>query len=116
MGDSNPAATFSYVAKELGRKNIAFICTREARREDSLAPKLKEAFGGTYIGNEAFEAESAQAEIKAGHADAVAFGKAFIANPDLPKRFRKGSKLNRVNVSTIYTTGAEGYTDYPALP
>jgi 2,4-dienoyl-CoA reductase-like NADH-dependent reductase (Old Yellow Enzyme family) len=116
MGDSNPAATFSYVAKELGRKSIAFICTREARRADSLAPTLKKAFGGTYIGNEAFEAESARAEIDAGHADAVAFGKAFIANPDLPKRFRNGSKLNQVNVSTIYSTGAEGYTDYPALP
>jgi 2,4-dienoyl-CoA reductase-like NADH-dependent reductase (Old Yellow Enzyme family) len=116
MGDSNPAATFCYVAKELGKKRLAFICTREAQRDDSLAPKLKEAFGGIYIANEAYEAESARAEIAAERADAVAFGKAFIANPDLPKRFRTGATLNSVNVSTIYATGAEGYTDYPTLP
>jgi 2,4-dienoyl-CoA reductase-like NADH-dependent reductase (Old Yellow Enzyme family) len=115
MGDSNPAETFCYVAKELGKKRVAFICTREARRDDSIAPKLKQAFGGTLIANEEYEAESARAEIEAGHADAVAFGKAFIANPDLPKRFHKGARLNRVNMSTIYATGAEGYTDYPAL-
>ncbi len=113
MGDSNPAATFGYVARELGRRGIAFICAREARREDSLGPELKRLFGGVYIVNEGFTKESAEAAILSGDADAVAFGKLAIANPDLVRRFELGVTLNEPDPDTFYTDGGHGYTDYP---
>jgi 2,4-dienoyl-CoA reductase-like NADH-dependent reductase (Old Yellow Enzyme family) len=115
MGDSDPAATFGYVARELGRRKIAFICAREHLGPDSLGPQLKAAFGGVYVANEGFTGESAQAALDAGWADAVAFGKAFIANPDLPERLRDGAPLNPPNPETFYAPGAEGYVDYPVL-
>jgi N-ethylmaleimide reductase len=61
------------------------------------------------------EPESADAAIAAGEADLVAFGKMFLANPDLPKRFETGAELNEWNMDTFYTPGPEGYIDYPAL-
>lgn len=115
MGDSNPAATFGYVARQLGRRKIAFICAREATREDSLGPELKRAFGGVYIVNEGFTKESAEAAIRSGDADAVAFGKLAIANPDLVRRFEFGAPLNEPDPDTFYSDGPHGYTDYPYL-
>jgi 2,4-dienoyl-CoA reductase-like NADH-dependent reductase (Old Yellow Enzyme family) len=115
MGDSDPAATFGYVARELGKRKIAFICAREHVAPDSLGPMLKKEFGGVYIANEGFDAQSAQAALDAGWADAVAFGKAFLANPDLPQRLRTGAALNPVDFATVYAADATGYTDYPAL-
>jgi 2,4-dienoyl-CoA reductase-like NADH-dependent reductase (Old Yellow Enzyme family) len=115
VSDSNPAATFGYVAEQLGNRGLAFICAREAQKPDSLGPQLKKAFGGTYIANEGFTQESAEKIIAAGDADAVAFGKLFIANPDLPKRFALSAKLNEWDSNTFYVPGAKGYTDYPAL-
>lgn len=115
MGDSNPAATFGYVARELGRRKLAFICARERVGPDSIGPKLKAAFGGVYIANEGFTHESAQQALDAGRADAVAFGKLFIANPDLPARFLSDAPLNAPVTDTFYRGGASGYTDYPTL-
>ncbi|MGS1011206.1 alkene reductase [Achromobacter anxifer] len=115
MGDSNPAATFGYVARELGKRGIAFLCVREYEAADSLGPMLKAEFGGTYIANEGFGRESAEAAIAAGRADAVAFGVQYIANPDLARRFELKAPLNRPNPATFYAPGAGGYTDYPAL-
>ncbi|MET0266667.1 MAG: alkene reductase [Duganella sp.] len=115
MGDSTPAATFGYVARELGRRKIAFICAREAVGEDSLGPLLKKEFGGVYIANEKLDKHSAQQLLDAGTADAVAFGKDFIANPDLPRRLKEDAPLNKWNAATFYGQTGEGYTDYPAL-
>ncbi len=115
MGDSNLAATFGYVAKALDERGIAFIFAREHQAADSLGPALREAFGGAYIANEGFTGESAQAALDAGIADAVAFGKAFIANPDLPLRLRTKAPLNDLVPETIYSPDGRGYTDYPAL-
>lgn len=115
MGDSNPAATFGYVARELGKRRIAFICSREFEAPDSLGPQLKAAFGGVYIANEKFTFDSAQKALDAGWADAVAFGKLSIANPDLPQRFRANRYNEPQPMPTFYGGGAEGYTDYPAL-
>src|SRR5258708_1993514 len=78
MGDPNPAQTFGYVARELGRRRIAFLCVRESVGADRLGPKLKRAFGGAYIANEQFSRDSAEQVVSAGEADAVAFGKLFI--------------------------------------
>jgi 2,4-dienoyl-CoA reductase-like NADH-dependent reductase (Old Yellow Enzyme family) len=114
MGDSNRAATFGHVARELGRRGIAFLCAREYAGPDSLGPQLKAAFGGVYIANERFTRDSAQQALDAGNADAVAFGKLFIANPDLPARFLAAAPLNTPRADTFYGGGASGYTDYPA--
>ncbi len=119
MGDSDPLATFTYVAQALGQRNIAFICTREAVGDDSISPALKQAFGGFFIANEKFTGESAQQALDAGQADAVAFGQAFIANPDLPARLQNHSPLNPPDFNTFYPIGlddpAVGYTDYPSM-
>jgi 2,4-dienoyl-CoA reductase-like NADH-dependent reductase (Old Yellow Enzyme family) len=115
MGDSDRSATFGYVATEMGRRKIAFIVAREKVAEDSLGPQLKAAFGGVYVANEGFTGASAEAALDEGRADAVAFGKAFIANPDLPQRLRAGASLNDPVFATFYGRTAEGYTDYPAL-
>ncbi len=115
MADSDPLATFSYVATELGRRKIAFICAREALGDDRIGPKLKEAFGGVYVANEGFTFDTGNAVIAAGEADAVAFGVPFIANPDLPERFRLGAPLNEADPPTFYASGPKGYTDYSPI-
>jgi 2,4-dienoyl-CoA reductase-like NADH-dependent reductase (Old Yellow Enzyme family) len=115
MHDSNPAATFGYVATELGKRELAFLCAREYYGPDRLGPQLKRLFGGAYIVNEKYTRELADQVIASGEADAVAFGQLFIANPDLPERFSRNAALNVPNPGTFYAAGAEGYTDYPAL-
>ena len=115
MGDGDLPATFGYVARELGKRKIAFICARESLKEPRLGPELKTAFGGVYIANEGFTPESAAATLVAGQADAVAFGKLFIANPDLPRRIALKAPLSNWDSATFYSQGAEGYTSYPKL-
>jgi 2,4-dienoyl-CoA reductase-like NADH-dependent reductase (Old Yellow Enzyme family) len=116
MGDSDPLATFTYVARELGKRKLAFLCTREERRSDSIGPQMKEAFGGALIANEGFDKVKAQKALDDGVADAVAFGKLAIANPDLAARFKTDAPLNPWNSDTFYGSGPQGYTDYPSLP
>jgi 2,4-dienoyl-CoA reductase-like NADH-dependent reductase (Old Yellow Enzyme family) len=115
MGDSTPLETFGYVARELGKRGIAFICARESVGDDRLGPVLKEAFGGVYIANEKLTKDSAEALLARGEADAVAFGQWFIANPDLPERLQRDAPLNPPQPDKFYAGNAEGYTDYPAL-
>ncbi len=115
VSDSNPEATFGYVARELGRRKLAFLMAREYEGPDSLGPMLKREFGGVYVDNEKFTLESANDALARGVADAVGFGKLFIANPDLPRRLQEGAPLNAPRPETFYTHDAEGYTDYPAL-
>ena len=115
MGDSNPLATFGYVAQELGRRRLAFLCARESLGDKRIGPQLKKAFGGSYIVNERFTLETANQVLAAREADAVAFGVPFLANPDLPERFRNNAALNPPDQATFYAPGAKGYTDYPFL-
>jgi 2,4-dienoyl-CoA reductase-like NADH-dependent reductase (Old Yellow Enzyme family) len=115
MGDSSPATTFGYVATELGKRGIAFLCVREYVGASRIGPTLKQAFGGPYIANEKFTQATANQVIGAGEADAVAFGKLFIANPDLPERFAFNAPLNPPREDTFYRGSAQGYTDYPSL-
>ena len=115
MSDSDPKATFGYVARELGKRGIAFICAREGLGDDRLGPYLKQEFGGVYIANESLTKESGEQLVKSGEADAVAFGKWFIANPDLPRRLETDAPLNEARPDRFYHPSSEGYTDYPAL-
>ncbi len=115
MSDVNPHEAFLYLAGRLGELGLAFLCAREYYGDDRLGPQLKRAFGGIYIANEKYTQAQAEAAIEAGECDAVAFGKLFISNPDLPKRFATGAQLNDPVPETFYTHGVEGYTDYPSL-
>jgi len=115
ISDSNHAATFTYAARELGKRKIAFIVAREHTGPDALGPSLKRAFGGVYVANEALDQATGQALLDQGNADAIAYGKLFIANPDLPLRFATGAPLNKPEPSTFYAPGPHGYVDYPAL-
>lgn len=115
MADANRAETFTYVARELGKRGIAFICAREKEADDSLSPSLKEAFGGVFIANERFTKDQANVWLAEGKADAVAFGIPFIANPDLPARLAQDAELNAPHPETFYGKGPVGYLDYPTL-
>ncbi|HBT33718.1 MAG TPA: alkene reductase [Pusillimonas sp.] len=115
MGDDDPQALFSYVAQALGEQGLAFLCVRESEGPDSLLPRIKALFGGPVIANENFNFESAEKMVSSGQAEAVAFGRSFIANPDLVERFRRHAPLNEPIAQTFYGDGACGYTDYPAL-
>lgn len=112
IGDSHPAETFGYVARELGKRKIAFLFVRESFGENRIGPQLKAAFGGPYIANEKFTKATAGQVLSAGEADAVAFGIPYIANPDLPERFRLDAPLNEPDPTTFHGPGPKGYTDY----
>ncbi|MFZ3033768.1 MAG: alkene reductase [Parvibaculum sp.] len=115
MGDSDLKTTFTYVAREMGKRGIAFLCAREHKGDDWLGPQLKKEFGGVYIANEGFDKASAEEVLAKGEADAVAFGKLYIANPDLVERFQRDAEINPWAMETFYAPGPEGYTDYPSL-
>ena len=119
--DSDPEALFSAAAAALSRIGIAFLELREpgvngtfGRAEVApVAPAIRAAFRGPLVLNSDYGRETAQARLDAGEADAIAFGRPFLANPDLPKRFAEGIALNADNPRTWYSRGPEGYTDYP---
>ncbi|AEC19758.1 flavin oxidoreductase [Pusillimonas sp. T7-7] len=115
VSDSNPRALFNHVAHMLGKRGIAFLFVREPQGPDRLSTEIKRLFGGPVIVNEGYDAASGQNALRAGQADAVAFGKAYIANPDLVARLKTGASLNEWDESTFYTEGGRGYTDYPCL-
>lgn len=113
MGDSNSRETFSHVARAMSKRQLAFICTRDYVGDGFLGEEIRREFNGAYIANEKFTKGSAEEFVAAGKADAVAFGKLFIANPDLVRRFRENLPLNAPNPTTFYASGAKGCTDYP---
>ena len=113
--DTNPEALFTHVATELGRRKLAFLFARDNLATTTFGPKVRKAFGGSYIANDSLDAALAQAAVADGRADAVAFGRLYIANPDLVTRLTHHSALNPLNAERIYGGGGDGYTDYPAL-
>ena len=117
MSDSNPQALFTYVAEQIAARKLGFIFSREELKDGVLpiGQHMRKVYTGTYIANDGFTGEQAEAVIASGAADAVAFGRIFIANPDLPVRLAQGAALNDVNYSTIYSPDATGYNDYPSL-
>lgn len=117
MYDSDPAALFSYVAEQLNTRQLAFIFAREALEGTAprIAPLVRQKFTGAFIANDGFTKESAELVVAEGQADAVAFGRLYIANPDLVERFHQNAPLNSLVTKTIYGEDATGYNDYPTL-
>jgi N-ethylmaleimide reductase len=133
MGDTDPLATFSYAAYALNRLNLAYLHVSEpidAERRSGggwfdvsvegsahgrISPVLKAIFRGAFVANGGYDGETANEAVAQGRAELVAFGKPFIANPDLPQRLRLGAPLNAPDRATFYGGGEHGYTDYPAL-
>ena len=115
ISDANRKETFAYIARELGKRKLAFLMAREKLGPDSLGPLLKREFRGVYVMNEDFSLPSANRVLADGDADAIGFGKLFIANPDLPRRLREGAPLNPARPELFYTHEREGYIDYPAM-
>ncbi|HEY0799975.1 MAG TPA: alkene reductase [Steroidobacteraceae bacterium] len=123
MHDSDPETTFGYVTEQLDKRGIGYLHVVEPRvkgtetigevHDPVAARHLRPKFTGTLIAAGGFTKETADAIIEAGHADIVAFGRHFIANPDLPERLRLNLPLNRYDRSTFYGGDACGYTDYP---
>lgn len=112
MGDSNKIALFTYVARQLDQRKIAFIFTREYRALDSITHLMRQCFNGLFIVNEKYNRETAMEAVEKNYADMVAFGKDYISNPDLVDRLQKNSQLTETNWATVYADGATGYTDY----
>ena len=116
MEDADRAAIYAHVAREAARRKIAFIFAREPLDHPArLGPELKKIFGGAFIANDGFTRETGERVLAAGEADAVAYGKAYIANPDLPVRFAQNAGLNAPDPQTFYGRDSAGYTDYPPL-
>jgi N-ethylmaleimide reductase len=112
--DDDPAATYSYVAKALSKRRIAFLEVGNYVQDWDVFGILRSCFDGPMIGVASFTRPRAIEQISAGRMDIVAFGQAYMANPDLEERFRNGWGLNDVRVDFYYTQGGEGYADYPA--
>lgn len=117
MGDTDPSKTFGYALEQLGQRKIAFFFTREYLADDSISEYLKARSNGVpYIANMALSREVALQLLASEKADAVSFGKAYIANPDLYERLVQNAPLNElVFDNMIGAQVAEGYTDYPVL-
>jgi N-ethylmaleimide reductase len=122
MGDDDPIALYGHVLARLSELDLAYlhlIVGRDGPGKDVDHPEdvdqLRPFWRRPLILAGGFSGESADAAIRAGRADAVAFGRQFIANPDLPERLRQGAPLNAYHRATFYGGGAAGYTDYPAL-
>ncbi len=121
--DSNPEALFTAAAKALAVHNIAFLELRELNPSGTFgttdvpkqSPAIRKVFPGPLVLNQEYDAVSAQAALESGVADAISFGRSFLANPDLPARLQSGAALNEGEMMTWYSQGDEGYVDYPAL-
>jgi len=117
MSDSDPQKTFSHLVEQLNRRGIGYLHVVDPRADGAkrLSPVLRKIFDGTYIVNGGFDIAAANAAIANGETDLVAFGVPYLANPDLPERYRQGAALNAPDQATFYTGDAKGYIDYPAL-
>jgi N-ethylmaleimide reductase len=123
MSDSDPVSTFSYLAEALNERRLAYLHVVEPIGDRRVAPDhvarvtpfLRRKFQRSLIVNGGYDAQSAQDVLARGEADLVSFGMAFLANPDLVERFRRGAPLNEPDRTTFFSGEERGYTDYPML-
>ena len=120
MRDSDPRATFSYLAEEFSRRGLLYLHVAEPIGSGNagaprITPLLRGIFRGALIVNGGYDRESGERAVADGEADLVAYGVPYLANPDLPERFRRNAPLNQPDVATFYMGEAKGYVDYPTL-
>jgi len=119
MRDSDPVGLITWLAQRLNDYPLAYLHVMRGdffgqQQGDVLTP-ARAHYKGVLIGNMGYTPQEAAGAIESGQLDAVAFGTAFLANPDLPARIKAGASLNTPNPATFYSPGAEGYTDYPFM-
>ncbi len=124
MSDENPIETFSVAVESLNGYGLGYLHVVE-RSQDSkggsapdlaVSAHLRTLWNGLYVANGGYDGQTGERAVRTGHADAVAYGRAFLANPDLPRRLQLGVALNEPDPSTFYGGGAAGYTSYPYFP
>ena len=117
MSDSDPVATFSALTEELNQRGLLYLHVVDPAADAAkrISPVLRPKFDGTYIVNGGFDQAAAEAAVASGETDLVAFGVPFLANPDLPERYRTRVSLNAPDRTTFYAGEERGYVDYPAL-
>jgi len=119
MKDSDPEGFIAYLSEQLNQYSLAYLHLMRAdffgEQKADVISIARDHYKGNLMVNMGYSAEEAAAVIEAGTADMVAFGVPFLANPDLPERFKAGAELNTPDQSTFYSQGAEGYTTYPTM-
>lgn len=122
MGDSNPKDNFGAVIKKLNEYNLGYLHMVErfpgienSESDEAIIRDLRDLWQGFYIANGEYNRQSAINAVESGYADAIAFGRPYIANPDLAQRLEKNTDLNTPDQTTFYGGGEKGYTDYPFL-
>lgn len=115
IADDTPQETYAYLVKSLSAFELAYLHVVQAAPNTDYHVLLRPLFTGAYFAGGGLTEAAAESLIEAGRADAVVFGKLFLANPDLPQRLQRRARLNVPNPDTFYTPGAEGYIDYPSL-
>lgn len=113
--DAAPQETYTYLVDQLRGLGLAYLHVALFGASVDYHALLRPRFDGAYLIGGGLDQAAAEAHLESGRADAAVFGSAFLANPDLPERFRQGAPLNTANRATFYTPGARGYTDYPTL-
>lgn len=119
MIDSDPIGLATWLAAQLNDFDLAYLHLLRGdflqRQSGDIMTPVRSHYKGTLIGNMGYSADEAGEAIAEGKLDAVAFGTSFLANPDLPARFKAGAALNQPDPTTFYTSGPAGYTDYPVM-
>ena len=113
--DANPQGTYTYLVEHLHDLNLAYLHVALFGTKVDYHALLRPRFNGAYLIGGGLDRDAAETLLAEGRADAMVFGSSFLANPDLPERFRQGASLNIADKSTFYTPGAKGYTDYPTM-
>jgi N-ethylmaleimide reductase len=124
MEDANPLETFSATVETLNGYGLGYLHVVEQAQDSdgssdedlALSAHLRTLWKGLYVVNGGYDGPKGAEALRTGHADAIAYGRAFLANPDLPRRLQLGAALNELDQATIYGGGAAGYTSYPPLP
>jgi N-ethylmaleimide reductase len=124
MHDDNPRETFSVTVEKLNSYGLGYLHVVERAQDSkgrcekdlSLSAHLRTLWNGLYVVNGGYDGPKGEEAVRTGHADAVAYARAFLANPDLPRRLQLGAALNEPDPTTFYGGDAAGYTSYPALP
>jgi N-ethylmaleimide reductase len=114
--DANPAETYETLTRAIAPLNLAYLHVAAYGKEVDYHKLLRPLFPGVYMVGSQFTKASGEQMLASGGADAIVYGNLFLANPDLPARFKKDTALNEPDRNTFYAGGAKGYTDYPALP